>query len=140
MTRPTLPIRSKASIFIATITLALISSGCSNYSTNTSPQAIQQNPTNLGTVYTDNSGMTLYTFKKDKYNVSNCNNGCAIKWPPLLAHKSATGKGNFSIITRADNSKQWALNGRPLYRWFKDKKAGDTTGEGIKSVWTVAKP
>ncbi len=136
----TLPMRSKASAFIAVITIALISSGCSNYSTNTSPQAVQQHHTNLGNVYTDNLGMTLYTFKKDKYNVSNCNNGCAVKWPPLSVHESAKGKGSFSIITRADNSKQWALNGKPLYRWFKDKKPGDTTGEGIKSVWYVAKP
>ncbi len=136
----TLPMCSKASAFIASITITLISSGCSNYSTNTSPQAIQQHHTSLGNVYTDNLGMTLYTFKKDKYNVSNCNNGCAVKWPPLLVHESATNKGSFSIITRADNSKQWALNGKPLYRWFKDKKPGDTTGEGIKSVWHVAKP
>ena len=136
----TLPTHSKASVLIATISIALISSGCSNYSTSTTPQAVQQNHTNLGNVYTDNSGMTLYTFKKDKTNVSNCNNGCAVKWPPLLARDSATSKGNFSIITRADNSKQWALNGKPLYRWFKDKKPGDTTGEGIKSVWFVAKP
>ena len=140
MTTPTLPTRLKASLFITALAVTLLSTGCSNYTTSTSPQAIQQNHTSLGNVYTDNSGMTLYTFKKDKHGVSNCNNGCAAKWPPLLANTGATGKGIFSIITRADNSKQWAANGKPLYRWFKDKKPGDTTGEGVKSVWYVAKP
>lgn len=140
MTSFILPTHLKISVFISTITIALLSTGCSNYKTSTSPQAIHQNSSSLGNVYTDNSGMTLYTFKKDKHNVSNCNKGCAAKWPPLLAEDSATSKGSFSIITRADNSKQWALNGKPLYRWFKDKKPGDTTGEGVKSVWYIAKP
>ena len=140
MSTPTLPMLLKASVFIAALATTLLSTGCSSYKTSTSPKAVQQAQTSLGNVYTDNSGMTLYTFKKDKYNVSNCNNGCAAKWPPLLANDGTTGKGSFSVITRADNSKQWAINGKPLYTWIKDKKPGDTTGEGVKSVWFVAKP
>ena len=137
----TLSMHSKASLLIAAMSIALITSGCSNNkSTSARPQSIQLSHSNLGNIYTDNAGMTLYTFKKDKLNVSNCNNGCAVKWPPLLATSNTKGNGRFSVITRADNSKQWALNGQPLYRWFKDKKPGDTTGHGIKSVWHVAKP
>jgi predicted lipoprotein with Yx(FWY)xxD motif len=28
----------------------------------------------------------------------------------------------------------------PLYLWVKDEKPGDTTGDGVNSVWHVAKP
>jgi len=91
-------------------------------------------------IYTDSKGMSLYTFDKDTKGVSNCNDGCAVKWPPLMAVGAAEGKGQFSVITRADGTKQWAVNGMALYTWFKDKKSGDTTGDGVKGVWHIAKP
>ena len=142
MTNPSVAFYLKTtSALVAAFAITL--SGCSSYNqTNagSTPTAIQQHQTNLGNVLTDNSGMTLYTFIKDKYKLSNCNNGCAAKWPPLFAQKNSVNSGRFSVITRADNSKQWALDGKPLYKWFKDKKPGDTTGNGVKSVWFVAKP
>ena len=99
---------------------------------------VQKRSTNLGEVYTDKEGMTLYTFNKDTANTSNCNDACASNWPPLMATDEAIAKGRFSIITRQDGSKQWALDQRPLYRWINDKTAGDTTGEEVKSLWYVA--
>ena len=93
-----------------------------------------------GKIYTDSKGMSLYTFDKDSKGVSNCNDGCAVKWPPLMAPAKAEGAGQFSVITRADGSKQWAVNGMPLYTWIKDKKPGDVTGDGVKGVWHIAKP
>jgi predicted lipoprotein with Yx(FWY)xxD motif len=133
-------IRLKAAgIFIAA-NIVLTVSSCSNNQYGNEATPVQQHVTNLGKILTDKSGMTLYTFNKDKPNTSNCNNGCAIKWPPLLAKTNTQANGRFSIITRADNSKQWAFDKKPLYRWIKDKKPGDTTGEGIKSLWHVAKP
>lgn len=119
------------------LTAAMLLTACGENSKFVS-NPVQKRLTNLGEVYTDNNGMTLYTFNKDTPNTSNCNDGCAIKWPPLMASDEASATGNFSIISRADNSKQWALNGRPLYRWVNDNAPGDTTGEGIKSVWFVA--
>jgi len=120
--------------------IILTFSGCSYKQSNATNPTINQHQTNLGTVLTNRAGMTLYTFSKDISNVSNCNNGCAIKWPPLLANNKSVANGRFSIITRSDNHKQWALDGKPLYTWIKDKQPGDTTGEGIKSLWHVAKP
>ncbi|MDR8769500.1 hypothetical protein FEP86_05563 [Burkholderia multivorans] len=35
---------------------------------------------------------------------------------------------------------QWAYNGRPLYRWKMDRKAGDAGGDGVGGVWHVAHP
>lgn len=42
-------------------------------------------------------------------NISDCNDFCATKWPPLLATDDASEIGRFTIITRADNSKLLAL-------------------------------
>ena len=125
----------------ATLSIVLTLTGCggsSNKNANTSNPPVQQRMTNLGEVFTDNAGMTLYTFNNDQADVSNCNDGCAIKWPPLIADEKAEANGRFSIITRADNSKQWAVDDRPLYRWINDSNPGDTTGEEVNSVWYVA--
>lgn len=89
---------------------------------------------------TGSNGMTLYTFDKDAGGKSTCNGPCAANWPPLMAMDGDTASGDYSIITRDDGKKQWALKGKPLYYWVKDQKPGDTTGDGFNSVWHVAKP
>ena len=89
---------------------------------------------------TGSNGMTLYTFDKDAAGSgkSVCNGPCATNWPPLMATSGDTARGDYSIITRDDGKKQWALKGKPLYYWIKDQKAGDKTGEGVNGVWHVA--
>jgi len=88
------------------------------------------------------NGMTLYTFDKDAAGSgkSSCNGPCATNWPPLAAAMGETASGDFSIITRDDGSKQWAVKGKPVYYWSKDSKPGDKTGDGFNKVWQVAKP
>jgi hypothetical protein len=65
---------------------------------------------------------------------------CATNWPPLMAANSDQASGDFSIVTRDDGAKQWALKGKPLYFWSKDSKPGDKTGDGFNKVWQAAKP
>ena len=105
-------------------------------STNTSE-------TSIGEVYTDGVGKTLYTFTKDPVGKSVCTDKCETLWPPLLSTDKASSQfssnSEFSQVTRNDGSKQWALNGKPLYRWFKDKKEGDIDGAGVKGVWPLAR-
>lgn len=93
-------------------------------------------------VYTGPTGMTLYTFDNDPAGggKSVCNGPCANNWPPLLAAEGDKPSGDFSIVTRDDGKKQWALKGKPLYLWIKDTKPGDMTGDGFNKVWRVAKP
>ncbi len=95
-----------------------------------------------GGVLTDAAGMTLYVFDKDPAGggKSVCNGPCAQNWPPLKAEAGAAAKGDFSVITRDDGSRQWAYKGRPLYLWAKDQKPGDMTGDGFNNVWHAAKP
>ena len=87
---------------------------------------------------TDAKGMTLYTFDKDAGGKSACNGGCAALWPPLTAEAGAAPSGDWSVVTRDDGSKQWALKGKPLYRFSKDMKQGDKTGDNFNNVWHVA--
>lgn len=96
--------------------------------------------TAMGKVLTDPKGMTLYTFDNDKAGTSACYDACAQNWPPLAAPGDAAASGDWSVISRTDGSRQWAYKGKPLYLWIKDAKPGDTTGDGVKGVWHVAKP
>ena len=93
-------------------------------------------------VLTNSAGMTLYTFDKDVAGSgkSVCNGDCAVKWPPLIASAGDKAQGDYSVVTRDDGSKQWAYKGKPLYRWIKDQKPGDMTGDGVNNAWRTAKP
>lgn len=93
-------------------------------------------------VLTGPNGMTLYIFDKDMAGSgkSACNGPCATNWPPLMAADTDQSSGDFSVITRDDGKKQWAMKGKPLYYWAKDSKPGDKTGDGFNKVWQVAKP
>jgi len=103
---------------------------------NAAPVAMQSG------VLTNADGMTLYVFDKDAAGSgkSACNGDCATNWPPLMATTGDKASGDYSIITRDDGSRQGAYKGKPLYRWVKDQKPGDTTGDGVKNVWHAAKP
>jgi len=99
--------------------------------------------TSVGEVYTDASGKSLYTFSKDPVGKSVCTDQCEKLWPPVLvtaqSSKHFGTQAGFSQITREDGNKQWALNGKPLYRWLKDSQKGEITGAGIKGVWPLAR-
>jgi predicted lipoprotein with Yx(FWY)xxD motif len=88
----------------------------------------------------DQNGMTLYTYDEDADGKSACNGQCAQNWPPLMAEAGAKAEGEWSLVTRDDGSMQWAYDGKPLYTFVMDKKAGDVTGDGKMGVWHVAKP
>ena len=89
--------------------------------------------------WTNASGMTLYVFDRDAGGKSACNGPCAANWPPLMVTGSGAASGDWTVIVRDDGGKQWAYKGKPLYTWSKDAKAGDKTGDGVNSVWHVAK-
>ena len=88
------------------------------------------------------NGMTLYTFDKDVADSgkSACNGPCATNWPPFMATATDQAAGDYTVITRDDGTKQWAVKGKPVYFWVKDAKPGDKTGDGVNKVWQTAKP
>lgn len=93
-------------------------------------------------VLVGSNGMTLYTFDRDVAGSgkSVCNGPCAQNWPPLMAGAGDSSRGDWSVVTRDDGSKQWAYKGKPLYFWVKDQKAGDRSGDGVNNVWKLARP
>ena len=88
-------------------------------------------------------GMTLYVFANDTGDKSTCNGDCAGTWPPLLGDGSQVNAGDgvtgtFGTTTRDDGSQQITHGGQPLYYYSGDKAAGDSKGEGIGGVWSIA--
>ena len=75
------------------------------------------------------AGFTLYTFAKDTPNTSNCGASCIGNWPPLYAAADAQSAGDYAVVTRSDNTKQWAYKGQPLYFYAGDGAVGDIKGE-----------
>jgi predicted lipoprotein with Yx(FWY)xxD motif len=97
--------------------------------------------TTKGKTLVDAKSMTLYTFDKDTAGKSACNGPCAANWPPVVASADENGSDGYSVIVRADGSRQWAYKGKALYTWSHDTKPGDITGDGfLNGAWHVAQP
>ncbi|TIU59550.1 MAG: hypothetical protein E5W25_32730, partial [Mesorhizobium sp.] len=45
----------------------------------------------------------------------------------------------WTIVDRTDGTKMWAYDGKPVYTFVKDKKAGDVSGDGVAGVWHIVK-
>jgi len=90
-------------------------------------------------VLVNSAGMTVYTFDKDiaGSGKSVCNGPCAEAWPAVTA--SASVAAPYSIVTRDDGAKQLAYQGKPLYLFKKDAKAGERNGDNFKDIWHVVK-
>ncbi|SER08462.1 Predicted lipoprotein with conserved Yx(FWY)xxD motif [Lentzea albida] len=101
----------------------------------------------MGQVVQDGDGRTLYRFDKDvpkPEGKSNCNDQCAVTWPPLLSDTIPQLEGVdqklVSLITRADGKKQVAIDGWALYTYSKDPAPGKWAGQGIGNTWFVIQP
>ena len=102
----------------------------------------------LGKILVDSRGRTLYLFKKDTGKRSACFGACATFWPPLRTNgKPTVGSGarrsKVGTTRRSDGKSQVTYNGHPLYLFAKDKKPGDTNGEGVSAFgarWYAVTP
>ena len=101
------------------------------------PAKTTQGPS--GKIWTNQKGMALYTFDKDTAGKSNCDKQCAASWHPLKAGRSAKASGEWTVVSRTDGTKMWAFEGKPLYTFTGDKKAGQVNGDGMGGVWHVLK-
>lgn len=95
--------------------------------------------TKAGKVLATEAGMTLYTFDKDATDKSNCDADCLKKWPAFLAASGAKAEGEWTLVKDATGKEMWAYEGKPLYTYVEDTKAGDVNGDGVGGVWHVAK-
>jgi predicted lipoprotein with Yx(FWY)xxD motif len=120
------------------------------YVANLNPVIQMINHPEHGDILVGPTGMTLYIFKKDEAGKTNCYEGCALRWPPLMGAfepmagimpSAAEGiMGKLDVIARDDGGKQLTYNGEPLYYWINDHKPGDATGQNVGEVWFVLKP
>lgn len=94
-------------------------------------------------ILVDSNGMTLYIWDKDTTpGKASCTGPCAQAWPPLYVTGTPTYAAGldaslFSTVTGPNGQKQLAVNGKPLYRWAADTKAGDATGQGVNDFYVV---
>jgi predicted lipoprotein with Yx(FWY)xxD motif len=90
-------------------------------------------------VFADNDHKTLYTYDKDPVGKSACTGECTKLWTPLAAPADGKPSSLWSVVTRDDGARQWALKGKPVYTSTYDKKLGDFRGDGLESgAWHVA--
>jgi predicted lipoprotein with Yx(FWY)xxD motif len=103
--------------------------------------------TAVGKVLVTSTGHTLYLFMKDRNGKSSCTGQCAKFWPPLTdLTKPLPGVGVKASLLgrtrRADGRMQVTYNHHPLYTFLPDKRAGQTTGEGVNHFgglwWAVS--
>jgi predicted lipoprotein with Yx(FWY)xxD motif len=106
------------------------------------------NNTKLGKILVDSQGRTLYLFQKDSGTTSSCTGACAAAWPPLRSSGNPVDHGGAaaSLVgtsARSDGKAQATYNAHPLYRFVKDRKRGDTNGEGLLAfggTWFAVSP
>jgi predicted lipoprotein with Yx(FWY)xxD motif len=136
--------KRKITLFIAAAALsaaAVVAAALGGTSSAAPPRAsngtlVALGKTALGSVLVDARGHTLYLFEKDKHGRSTCYGSCATYWPPLLSPtKPRPGRSVHAallgVTKRADGKRQVTYAGHPLYTFSLDRKAGQTTGEGL---------
>lgn len=96
------------------------------------------------TVLTTTKGRTLYNLSVEKHGRFICTASCLSVWHPLMvpAGVRPTGPVKLGTVQRPEGGTQVTYEGRPLYRFGGDSKAGQANGEGIKDVgtWHAASP
>ncbi len=92
----------------------------------------------------DADGFTLYFFTRDVSGESSCEGGCLTNWPVFyeesLKVSDDLNSADFGTIDRGGGVMQTTYKGWPLYYFANDAAAGDTNGDGVGTVWYVAKP
>jgi predicted lipoprotein with Yx(FWY)xxD motif len=104
----------------------------------------------VGRYLTDESGRALYMFERDTKNTSTCSaaDGCAVAWPPVSVGTPPSADSSVQVamlgsISRADARMQATYDGKPLYYYEDDKKAGDIEGQGkleFGGLWYLVSP
>ena len=152
--------KTKLMLAVTVSTLALAAlAGCSSPAATTTPPAESSAPdtssttsevavstTSLGDIVVNGQGMTAYFFDKDTAGsgTSACTGPCADLWPAIESASTTPVvdgvTGEIGTITGTDGGNQITINGRPIYTYSPDTKAGDVTGQGFGGVWWVVSP
>ena len=124
-------------IGIIVAAIVLLTSAVASAQVST-PSNVVAKPVGAGVVFTNRSGMALYTYGRDMPGTSTCVQTCATDWPPLGAADEIGLAREWSVVVRPDGGKQWAYKGEPLYTYAKDAGPGTSFGDNVGNVWRVA--
>jgi predicted lipoprotein with Yx(FWY)xxD motif len=85
---------------------------------------------------------TVYTFSRDRRNVSTCTNTCAVTWVPVLTMGTPHIVGDVSraaigVIRRANGTEQVTYDGAPLYLYAKERVFLTTPVRALKGSGTA---
>ena len=94
--------------------------------------------TSLGTILVDPRGRTLYLFEKDSKGISACTTACLSYWPAFTSRtvpRAGTGvqQSLLGLAKPQHGLRQVTYAGHPLYSFVGDKRAGQTSGEGLSN-------
>jgi len=85
----------------------------------------------FGPVYADKGGKSLYAFYHDDRERLKevCNADCMkAYWRPAVTPSAVKGFGPWTTIPISDGAHQWTYQGKPVFTFAKDNKAGDMLG------------
>ncbi len=89
-----------------------------------------------GQALVDAGKRTVYFFDGKAPPETNCKvSSCVVRWTPVAAAEIARPVGDFTIVTAADSTRQWAYKGKPLFTFSGDLVKGDAHGEGVDGKW-----
>lgn len=87
-----------------------------------------------GAIYADQNGITIYAplFPNSLDGVNTCLEDCMENlWRPILASPNEKPTGLWTIHEHESGDRQWAHNGRLLYKYARDTKPRDMNGDGF---------
>ena len=102
-----------------------------------------------GSILFDGKGRALYAFTRDRRGgASRCYGACAKAWPVYFSSsRLVAGKGVkrslIGTVRRRDGRRQITYNGRPLYYYVGDTRAGQVTCQDVDEfggTWLVMRP
>ena len=93
----------------------------------------------LGSIVVDAKGLTLYHASSERNGKITCTGNCVYFWFPVIwkgKGKPVLGKGlsptKIGTIKRPNGALQVTYGKLPLYRYYLDRKPGQTKGQGVK--------
>jgi predicted lipoprotein with Yx(FWY)xxD motif len=126
----------KPATLLVFVLVFIVGVGAAYAHLSTAKGTVNLRATPLGKVLVTANGHALYLFRHDTGTKSTCYGTCATDWPPLLTKlaKPTVGSGLTASLVRTtvrkDGRRQVTYRGHPLYRFFLDKNAGQTKGQG----------
>jgi predicted lipoprotein with Yx(FWY)xxD motif len=131
---------------LAVVVLAVAASGVARAAVR---PTLTVRSSSYGAILFDGRGRALYAFTRDRRGgPSRCYGACARAWPVYFAGgRLAAGKGVkrslIGTVRRRDGRRQITYNGRPLYYYVRDTRAGQVSCQNVAEyggTWLVMHP